>query len=144
MPTALTALFSTFFTTYNCWQWRKVLFKHRLQFFSVGKSAMMLRAIGKCAWDVSQSPHGFKNKFLINDSSTLLHTTLFSWRDEFSLQLPINVRGGANFLKGSHRIGDGRILLKTSVPHSLINIYLLKFLLTRSISVTSTCKHFEK
>jgi hypothetical protein len=32
--------------------------------------------------------------------------------------LPTAVRGGAESLKGSHRIGDGKIFLKTSAPPS--------------------------
>jgi hypothetical protein len=138
LPTAHTALFSTFFYymytavgngakyKHGCYcQWRRELFKHRLQFFSVGKSAMMLRAIGKCAGDVSPqkdflllaaSGELVYSRTLFPFDRTMRHTVHIKNRKQQhtsthhlifpfqyshgamnSLQLPTNVRGWREF-----------------------------------------------
>jgi hypothetical protein len=43
-------------------------------------------------------------------------------------------------VKGSHRMGDGRNLLKISAPLPLIRTFRMSPLLARSISLDSTCK----
>jgi hypothetical protein len=54
--------------------------------------------------------------------------------------VPITVRDGAVTLKGSHKMGDGRIFLKTSAPLSLMTTYRMCLILARSISLDSTFK----
>jgi hypothetical protein len=48
---------------------------------------------------------------------------------------------GAVTLKGSHRMGGGRIILITSAPLSLINTYRISLISAGSISLDSTFKH---
>jgi hypothetical protein len=50
------------------------------------------------------------------------------------------VRDGVESLKGSHRIGEGRIFLKTA-PASLIKTYRMNLFSVRSISLDSSFKH---
>jgi hypothetical protein len=50
------------------------------------------------------------------------------------------VQVGAETLKDSHRMGDGRIFLKTSAPLSLIRAFQMRLILAGSISLDSTFK----
>jgi hypothetical protein len=43
-------------------------------------------------------------------------------------------------LKGTHRMGDGPIVVKTSAPHSLMTTYPMNLLSARSITLDSTLK----
>ncbi len=56
-------------------------------------------------------------------------------RWEFDSELPIAVRGGAESLKGSHKMGDGRIFLKTFAPLSFIKTFRMDLISARSISL---------
>jgi hypothetical protein len=55
---------------------------------------------------------------------------------EFISELPTAIRDGAVTLKGSHRMGDGPIFLKTSASHSLMKSYRMDLLSARSIGLT--------
>jgi hypothetical protein len=54
--------------------------------------------------------------------------------------MPTAVRGGAESLKGSHRMGGGQKLLIISAPLPLKRIFRMSPLLARSISMDSTFK----
>jgi hypothetical protein len=62
---------------------------------------------------------------------------------EFVSEFPTAVRGGAGPLTGSNRMGDGRIVLKTSAPHSLMTTYRIKLLSARSVSLDSAFKRVK-
>jgi hypothetical protein len=65
----------------------------------------------------------------------------FSWPVwELGSQWPTTVQGGRKSLKGSHRMEDGQIFLKTSAPLSLIENYRMNLLSAGSISQESTFK----
>jgi hypothetical protein len=53
------------------------------------------------------------------------------------------MRDGAVTLKGSHRMGDGPIFLKTSASHSLMKSFQMNLLSARSIALDSTFKYQE-
>ncbi len=50
---------------------------------------------------------------------------------QFVPELPTAVQVGAETLKGSHRMGDGRIFLKTSAALSLIRAFQMSLILCR-------------
>jgi len=79
------------------------------------------------------------NNCNVTNKRTLLVLFVRYWQLVF--WLPLVVRGGAESLKGSHRLGDRLIFLKTSsMPHSLKTTYRLIPLSARSISLDSTFK----
>jgi hypothetical protein len=63
---------------------------------------------------------------------------LRSW--QLGAQLAITVWNGAVTVKGSYRMGDGRIFIKTSTPLSSINTYGMSLISVGSISLDGTFK----
>jgi hypothetical protein len=59
---------------------------------------------------------------------------------EFVSELPTDLRDGASTvtLNGSHSMGDGRIFLKISVPHSLMPTYRMNLISAESTSLDDT------
>jgi len=123
-----------------CFQWRSEYFKAKMFFFSLGNGAMIAPRFWQLGDDVCTL------YILRNENSA--NTPLFSYpparwiswpRRQLRPQLPTSVRGNAEFLKGSQKLGDGSIFLKTSAPHSLMTTYRMN-LLFRSISLDSNFK----
>jgi hypothetical protein len=73
-----------------------------------------------------------KTKYAVRAVSALL----CNW--QLGAQLPITVQYGTVALKGSHKMGDGPIFLKTSAPLSLMTTYRMSLILAGSISLDST------
>ncbi len=109
----------------NCFQWRIELLSQKVVFlYRQGRNerSARVRNIGNCAMMpvVLLRPVRINHFFPIPSARWI-----FMVRWHLGSLLPIAARGGAESLKGSQtqRMGNGRIFLKTSAPHSLMTAY---------------------
>ncbi len=65
---------------------------------------------------------GSRHSFLSVPGAPLRLVSFLCW--EFVSESPTAVRGGSESLKGSHRMGDGRIFQKIPAPLSFIKAFL--------------------
>jgi hypothetical protein len=121
----------------SCSQWRSELLIPRMLIFSVGNGAMNALQYWQRRNELSALLETVKKCLQVHCSqynyTTACWISFPCW--QFVPKLPTAVQVGAETLKDSHRMGDGRIFQKTSALLSLIRAFQMRLILAGSISL---------